>query len=173
MLRPIILGLLVWLGTNLSAQQKFPEIACVNLKGEKLTLPRTDKHQVIIMAFGRHNEKELESWLQPAFDKFVLKTGLIDLMFDAHLYLVSVLSGVEATTAKANLNKIKDQIDADLYSNILMLNSDADIIMQTLKPDTRQVHVYLLNKEGDILRVVKGKFDDDKMEALEDAFEDS
>jgi hypothetical protein len=132
----------------------------------------SDKHQVIVMAFGKHNEKELDSWLQPVYDKFIQKTGLIDLMFDAHVYLLTVLNGVEAAAAKANINKLKNETDEALHPNILLLKSGADLIFQTLKPDTKQVHVYLINRNGKVLQMVKGKYNEDKMEALEDAFED-
>ncbi|MFN4123590.1 MAG: hypothetical protein ACK4GL_09850 [Flavobacteriales bacterium] len=172
MIRSFVFFIIYAVAINLNAQHSFPEVFCENLKGQQVLLPRSDKHQIIVMAFGKHNEKELDSWLQPVYDKFIQKTGLIDLMFDAHVYLLTVLNGVEAAAAKANINKIKNETDEALHPNILVLKSDADLILQTLKPDTKQVHVYLLNRNGKVLQSVKGKYNEDKMEALEDAFED-
>jgi hypothetical protein len=154
-----------------NAQERFPSVQCENLNGEYLSIPNSIKHQIIILAFGKQNEKELESWLQPLYDKFIAKTGLIDLMFDADVYLLSVLNGIEANAVKSNIEKIKKQTDAELHANMLFLKDANDKILQTLKPDTKHLQIYLVDSNGKIVFHTQGNLSDEKMEALEDAFD--
>jgi len=154
----------------LFSQVQFSNIACENLEGEAVSIPssKSKNHQLLIFAFGKSNEKELQSWLQPVYEKFIEKSGLLDMLFDVELSLVSVLNTMEAAAAKSNKQKIKQEIDIDLHRNVYQFKGDETELLKALNIEKKQLVVLLLDAHGKILYKTTGKYSEDKMEAIED-----
>lgn len=149
----------------------FPAVTCENMNGEQKVIPQQGKYQLMVIAFGKQNEKELQSWLQPLYDKFIAKTSLIDFIFDADLYLLSILNGLEASAAKANKNKIKQEVDEELQPKIFLFQGDQEKLLKDLNIDSKQLYVFLMDANGKIIYKTSGKYSEAKMEAIEDAFD--
>jgi hypothetical protein len=170
-LQTLLTVILLFTETEYSfSQDQLSNIACENLEGEAVSIPssKSESHQLLIFAFGKSNEKELQSWLQPVYEKFIEKSGLLDMLFDVELSLVSVLNSMEATAAKANRQKIKQEIDKDLHRNVYQFKGDETELLKALNIEKKQLVVLLLDSNGKILYKTTGKYSEDKMEAIED-----
>ena len=150
----------------------FPAIEGQILQNNKtLTLPKDTygKYTLVGMAYSKGAEDELETWLQPAFDKFIAKTGMWDAALDVNLYFIPMFTGVNKLTAETARKKIKEKTDKDLLPHILFYVGDLDQYRQELDFEKRDTpYFFVLDKNGKIVYAVTGKYTESKMEKIND-----
>ena len=167
--------LLLSLGFNPAiAQTLFPTMLCTSLDGKKINLPADNqgKTTVLGMAFSQKAEKELSTWYQPAYSKFLEKPDANALIpmesYDVNCYFVPVFSGVLQAAAGQAEKKMKEGLDKSLQANVLLFKGAADQIKSILKIDkTDTPWFFVLDVAGHVLYSTSGAYSEAKMEAIE------
>lgn len=150
----------------------FPAISGEILQNDKTIVIPDDtkgKFTLIGMAYSKGAEKDLETWLQPAYDKFIAKTGMWDAAMDVNLYFIPMFTGVNQATAGPARKKIKEKTDKVLLPHILFYVGDLDKYKAELDFEKRDTpYFFVIDKTGKIVHSVSGAFTEKKMEEIED-----
>jgi hypothetical protein len=150
----------------------FPSISGEIMANDKIiTIPEDTrgKFTLVAMAYSKGAEKDLETWLQPSFDKFIAKTGMWDATMDVNLYFIPMFTGVNKATAGPARKKIKDKTDKQLLPHILFYVGDLDKYRNELDFEKRDTpYFFVIDKNGKIVHAVSGAYSDKKMETIED-----
>ena len=147
----------------------FPDLSGENLDGKKISIPKDTKGKstIIALAYSKDAEEYLNSWLTPAYDKFIGKTEIMS--YDVNLYFVPMFTGAKAASADAAKQKIKKDADPELLPYILIYKGDLDKYKTTLQMDKKDVpYIFVLDKDGKIVYSTSGAYSDAKMDAIED-----
>jgi len=152
--------------------KQFPSISGQILQNDKtLSIPDDTKGKFTLvgMAYSKGAEKDLETWLQPAYDKFIAKTGMWDAAMDVNLYFIPMFIGVNQATAGPARKKIKEKTDKVLLPHILFYVGDLDKYKAELDFEKRDTpYFFVIDESGKIVHAVSGAFSETKMEAIED-----
>ena len=150
----------------------FPEISGELLSTEKvIKLPNDTKGKftLVAMAYSKGAEDELETWLQPSYDKFIAKAGMWDSNYDVHLYFIPMFTGVNKATAGPARKKIKDKTDKKLLPHIIFYIGELEKYKEELDFEKRDTpYFFVIDKSGKIVYAVSGAYTEKKMEAIED-----
>jgi hypothetical protein len=150
----------------------FPTISGEILSsGKIISIPDDTKGKftLIAMAYSKGSEKDLETWLQPSFDKFIAKTGMWDATMDVNLYFIPMFTGVNKATAGPARKKIRDKTDKQLLPHILFFVGELDKYRNELDFEKRDTpYFFVIDKKGKIIHAVSGAYSDKKMEVIED-----
>lgn len=168
-LLPLLFGL-SW-GTALAQiGDAFPDLPGELLTGENITLPsdKQDKLTLVGMAYSKGAEDILKSWYTPMYDKFVLKRGMFDHLYDVNFLFVPMYVGAKKAAYKPSIKKMKDSNRKDLYPYLLFYKGGLDPYVETLGMDNKnQAYLFIIDKQGKILYHTKGMFSENKMEEIE------
>lgn len=160
------IGSFAWSQTG----QTFPELPGELLTGEKVILPqdRNDKLTIIGMAYSKKSEDVLRSWYEPMFNKFVLKRGIFDHMYDAHFFFSPMYTGAKKVTYNTSINKMKESNRKDLYPYLLFYKGEMDPYVDALNmKDKNSAYLYIIDTTGMVLYHTKGLYTEKKMEEIE------
>ena len=171
----VIIFSVVILSFPVQAQLKgkeFPSISGQILQDDKTIVIPDDtkgKFTLVGMAYSKGAEKDLETWLQPAYDKFIAKTGMWDAAIDVNLFFIPMFTGVNQATAGPARKKIKEKTDKVLLPHILFYVGDLDKYKAELDFEKRDTpYFFVIDETGKIVHAVSGAFSEKKMEAIED-----
>ena len=70
--------------------------------------------------------------LDPVYQKFIAKTGMMDDMYDVNVYFIPVLTGTNVSFATSMKNKFKENTQADLRQHVLFCNENSKNILRDL-----------------------------------------
>lgn len=147
----------------------FPDMPTESLEGKKVNLPNDTKGKstIIALAYSKDAEEDLNTWLTPAYDKFVAKNEIMS--YDVNLYFVPMFTGAKAASASAAKEKIKKDTDAELLPYILIYKGDLEKYKTALQMENKNTpYIFVLDKNGKIVYSTSGPFSDDKIDAVED-----
>lgn len=147
----------------------FPGLTGTTLNDKKVSIPKDTrgKSTIIALAYSQDAEKDLKTWADPAYDKFVAKNELLP--YDVNLYFVPMFSGAKAAMAESAREKFKKENDPSLHPYVLIYKGDIDVYKTALgmsKKDTP--YIFVLDKEGRIVYSASGVYTEEKMDAIED-----
>lgn len=168
-MKAIIGGILCLIcSSSIVAQKAVPQIECVGISMEKLTFPINDHAlpQVVLVTFGRNAEKEAGTWIDPLVQKFIRKSGLLDAMFEAHLFALSFVSETEFLQIKMAEDRLSSEIPTELHHATLFSKADQSILKDML-PGKSHVYVLVISADGKLIGSIQGEFSSDKMELIE------
>ena len=84
----------------------FPDLTGTTVNDSIVTIPDNTKgkYTLIGLAFSKKSEASLETWLQPAFYKFIepklVKSPFASFTYDVNIYFVPMFTGINAAAAK-------------------------------------------------------------------------
>ena len=117
-------------------------------------------------------QKDLESWLDPVYQRYIAKTGLMDDMYDVNVFFIPILTGTNVTFAASMKKKFRENAQEDLKSHVLFCDEDGKDILTALKMEKADVpHFLLLDKEAKIIYRTSGPFTESKFDAIDDLIE--
>lgn len=166
-----ILFLAAGLGLSAQTGQQFPALKGETMNDKTLTIPADTKGKftIVCMAYSEDAEKELHTWFEPAYDKFIAKSGMMDDAFDVNLFFVPMFTGAKVAAAGAAKKKIVAETDATLHPHILLFKGDMSTYQKELKmDDKKKPYIFLLDKTGKIVYSTSGAFTEEKMDAIDD-----
>lgn len=164
---------------NLNAQvvgKLFPAMEAETVEDKKIKLPDNvkGKYTLLGLAYSKKSEDELNSWFQPVFEKFIQKNkGLFEgFGYDVNVYFVPMFTGVNAAAAGTAKKKAAKDIDPNLLPYILFYRGELKTYKDALdfeKKDTP--YFFVLDPEGKIVHATSGKYNTQKMDAVEEVIE--
>jgi len=169
-LKSLIIFLLILSGNTCDSQAVFSPLSCQDLENRTITFPTTEgSNTVVVITFSDNAEEQLKTWIDPLYQKFVAKSGMLDGLFNADIKLLSFVSVAQLAVIKMNASAIKKDLPAPLVNSVLYTTSSPDNVkVQISFKNEKTVYVLVLSPEGKILKQVSGAFTEDKMESIED-----
>lgn len=149
----------------------FPDLKGESLSDKTINVPSDTKgkYTILCLAWSEDSEEELKTWLQPAYDKYIAKDGLMDDAFDVNLYFVPMFTGAKTAAYESSKKKFKKETQADLQSSVLFYKGDIDGYKTALKmTDSKKPYIFLLDTTGKIIYATSGEYTEDKLDALDD-----
>lgn len=171
----ILIAIILFFAPLYRAQQPigktFPDLIGETLDDKAVQLPRDTKGKITLigMAYSKDAEKELETWLNPVYNKFIAKTGMFDGDYDVNLYFIPMFTGVNQVTAGTTKKKVKEETDKQFHPYVLFYKGDLKKYREQLDFEkSNKPYFFVLDKEGKIIATTSGAYSDEKMEELED-----
>jgi hypothetical protein len=152
----------------------FPELKAETLTDSVISFPNDTKGKstLICMAYSADAEKDLKTWYEPTYDKFIAKTELMSDMFDVNVYFIPMFTGVKAAGAAKAKKDMKESVQVDLQPHVVVYKGELDAYKVTLKMDDKsKPYIYVLDKEGKIVYVTSGAYTEDKMDEIDEYIE--
>ncbi len=160
----------------------FPDMVCEDYNGKKINLPldTKGKYTLLGMAFSKDAETNLKTWINPMYNKFIVKKDAKDADvfdpqtdYDINLFFVPMFTGLNQMTSKQSKEKIKAMTDKELYNYILFYEGDKTY-KEELDFQKKDVpYFFVLDKTGKIKYATYGSYDDKKMEKILDVIEEN
>ncbi|MBN8696958.1 MAG: hypothetical protein J0L87_10530 [Bacteroidetes bacterium] len=160
----------------------FPYLQGENYNGKKVNLPNDTKgkYTLLGMAFSNKAEDDLKTWINPVYNKFILKVDRSKAdVFDAgvdhdvNLYFIPMFTGLNQLTSKSSKENIKKNTDKQMYDYLLFYEGDKTY-KDELDFEKKDIpYFFVLDKTGKIAYATSGKYDDSKMEAILDVVEEN
>ncbi|HEY6160176.1 MAG TPA: hypothetical protein VI112_03110 [Bacteroidia bacterium] len=150
----------------------FPDISGITLDDKKISVPNNTKGKstIIALAYSQDAEKELGTWTEPAYDKFIGKTEIMS--YDVNLYFIPMFSGAKASLAESAREKFKKENDPQLYPYVLIYKGDIEQYKNTLQMSKKESpYIFVLDKDGKIVYATSGAYTEAKMDEIEDHLE--
>lgn len=148
----------------------FPSITGETLTDKPVTVPDDSKgkYTIVGMAYSRDAENDLKTWLNPAYNKFIAKTGMLDMDIDVNLYFIPMFTGTNIAIAGKAKKQLQEDTGKEFYPHVLFYKGELKTYKKALEFDNKDTgYFFLLDKEGKIVWATSGKFTQKKMDALE------
>lgn len=152
----------------LSAQAAFPVLEGENVQGNSIQLPTNGSWGIVAVVAGKKAQPALEEWFAPAYNRFVMKSGLFASSYEVNLFLVPVFTGLDKAAYGPSMNALKKKVDADLAKQVVFVKGNADAVLDALGIKDRGIpYFFTVDPQGHIVHRESGKFSVDKLDALE------
>lgn len=155
--------------------QTFPQLEGETLEQETISLPESTLGKVTLvgMAYSKKAESTLKTWYTPMYDKFVLKRGMFDSMYDVNLFFVPMYTGAKKVAYGTTLKKLRESNRKDLFPYILFYKGELEVYEENLGMDDKKLpYFFLLDEQGAIVYATKGLFSEKKMEKIEEILDE-
>ena len=155
--------------------QEVPVISGETINNIKINLPADliGKYSLLCFASSSKAETDLQSWLDPVYQKFIAKTGIMDDMYDVNVFFIPVLTGTNFTFAGSMKKKFKENTQEDLQSHVIFCNEEGKNILAALQMEKSETsHIFLLNKECKVVYRTTGRYTEEKFDLIDDLLED-
>lgn len=167
----ILLSVLVIIPAVLFGQARFPELSGETTDGTVVHLPNSTSGTwtVVAVVSGKKAQALLEEWFAPAYNRFIVKSGLFAASYKAELYLVPVFTGLDKAAYGPSMNALRKNVDADIARRVLFFKGDDDVLLKALAITDKDIpYFFTVDPSGKIVHRESGKFDVDKLDALEE-----
>ncbi len=157
-----------------SFSQTIPEINGETGNNDRIKIPQDlkGKYSLLCFASSQKAQADLESWLDPVYQKFIAKTGLMDDMYDVNIYFIPILMGTNVSFASSMKKIFKENTQADLRSHVIFCNENSKNILKELKMENSEVPYFLLlDKDTKIIYRTSGSYTEEKFDAIDDLIE--
>jgi hypothetical protein len=169
-MKSIILSIILFI--SFAAQsQTLPVIKGETIENKSLSFPSDlkGKYSLLCFASSQKAENDLQSWLDPVYQKYIAKTGIMDDMYDVNVYFVPVLTGTNLAFAASMKKKFRESAQEDLKPHVLFCDQDGKEIIEKLNMSRNEVpYFFLLDKDGKIVYRTNGPFTDEKLDAIDE-----
>lgn len=160
----------------------FPYLQGEDYNGKKINLPvdTKGKYTLLGMAFSNAAENDLKTWINPIYNKFILKVDrskadVFDagIDYDVNLFFIPMFTGLNQLTSKSSKEKIKANTDKQMYPYMLFYEG-AKTYKEELDFEKKDIpYFFVLDKTGVIKYATSGKFDGKKLEKILDVIEEN
>lgn len=130
---------------NPNIGKKFPAVNAKTLAGQKTTVPddAAGKVTLVCVAFLRESQAQLDSWLNPFYEKFGSRD---DVMF----YEIPMISGGYKFMKLIIDGGMRGGLPQFKHKHVVTMYGDVESYMQALNLDARNGYAFLLDREGNI-----------------------
>lgn len=149
--------------------QQLPTLECRTLAGMESNFPSfgSNELKVILITLDSKNQKVAESWVNPLVQKFIRRSGMMDMMFEARLYSLSCLSNAEYLKLNAADKSIIKDFPEEL-KEVSFFSKASSKELKTKIGGKSSVKVIVVGEDNELLGFVEGEFTEEKMEVLEE-----
>ena len=179
-MKKLIITALITSVTILNAQNGkgkiFPTIKGETFTDKNLTLPDAGKGKpcIIAMCFSKKAEGDIQTWLNPAYNEFVVKKDTTNafgaaVSFDINFYFMPRFNLINQVLEKSSKEKMKKETDKEFWPHLFFCTDGIKDIKKDFGiEDTSQPYFFVLDKDGKIVHVEKGVYNEKKMSTIED-----
>jgi hypothetical protein len=130
---------------NPNIGKKFPAVNAKTLAGQETTIPddAAGKVTLVCVAFLRETQAQLDSWLNPFYEKFGRRE---DIMF----YEVPMISGGYKFMKLIIDGGMRGGLPEFKHKHVVTMYGDVESYMQVLNLDARNGYAFLLDRGGSI-----------------------
>jgi len=128
---------------NPNIGKKFPAVKAETLAGQKITVPdaAAGKVTLVCVAFLRESQAQLDSWLNPFYEKFGSRD---DIMF----YEVPMISGGYKFMKMIIDGGMRGGLPEFKHKHVVTMYGDVQSYKEALDIDPTSGHAFLLDGEG-------------------------
>jgi hypothetical protein len=128
---------------NQNIGKKFPAVNAETLEGNKAIVPddAAGKVTLVVVAFLRENQSQLDSWLNPFYEKFGSRK---DVMF----YEVPMISGGYRFMKPIIDGGMRGGLPKFKHKHVVTMYGDVQSYQQALGLDVRNGYAFLLDRNG-------------------------
>jgi hypothetical protein len=128
---------------NPNIGKKFPAVNAKTLAGQETTIPdaAAGKVTLVAVAFARESQAQLDSWLNPFYEKFGSRE---DIMF----YEVPMISGGYKFMKMIIDGGMRGGLPEFKHKHVVTMYGDVDTYLQGLSLDKSNGYAFLLDREG-------------------------
>ena len=171
-MRTLITILSICFFANAQAQtgEVFPMLIGQTLSGEVIDLPESvqEKYTIIGVAFSKNSQEQFESWVNPVYNKFIAKTGMMDDLYDVNAYFIALFTGAKKSAMDGVMKRMKAKSDENIFPYVLFYKGEIEMYKQKLKLDDKsKAYVFLLDSVGKIVYSTSGIYTKKKMLEIE------
>lgn len=151
--------------------KQFPKLSGETLDSKEVTIPEsvTGKITLVGLAYSKKAEQTLSTWYTPMYDKFVLKRGIFDHLYDVNMFFVPMYTGAKKMAYGTSMKKLMESNRKDLFPYILFYKGELDVYAEALNMDNKNLpYFFVLDEEGKIVYATKGLYNEQKMEKIEE-----
>ena len=168
----IVIGLIL-----LSIEGKSQEID--NITGQtidqkRITMPADVKGKYTLLCFASSTkaQKDLETWLDPVYQKFIAKTGIMDDIYDVNVFFIPLVKGSNQMFAENMKRKFRETAQSDLRPHVLFSESNTEQLISSLKMTSGEIpYLFLLDKDARIIYRTNGGYTEDKFDRIDELIE--
>lgn len=154
--------------------QTVPSFTGETLENKTVTVPADTKGKYTLLCFASSMKAQeaLEGWLDPVYNKFIAKTGLMDDFYDLNVFFIPVFKGSNASMQGTVKKKFNETAQADIKGHVLFCNSDLGEVSAALHLQNDDTpYFFLLDTMGNVVYRTSGAFTEQKFDALDDKIE--
>jgi len=169
-MRKVIAWCVCFVPTLLLGQVQFPSVSVEHLTGETIQLPRDfeGKYCLIGMAARKRSEEELKTWQMPIYNKFILKTGLMDNLFDVQVCFLPLFTGAMKLAKNKVVQKLKENNEELVLDHVYVYLGDFKPFEQIGVTDKKTPYFYLLSPDGGVVWSGHGAFRQQYFDEIEE-----
>lgn len=150
-----------------------------NISGEtidhqKISIPNDVKGKFTLLCFASSTkaQKDLESWLDPVYQKYIAKTGIMDDAFDVNVFFVPLVRKGNQAFEATMKRKFQESAQADLKPHVLFSETNAEEIITSLNMNQTEIpYLFLLDKDGKIVYRTNGGYTEEKFDKIDELIE--
>lgn len=154
--------------------QTVPSFTGETLDNRTINIPIDTKGKYTFLCFASSMKAQeaLEGWLDPVYNKFIVKTGLMDEFYDLNVFFIPVFKGSNASMQGTVKKKFNETAQADIKGHVLFCNSDLAEVSTALRLENDNTpYFFLLDTAGVIVYRTSGTFSDEKFDAIDEMIE--
>ncbi len=142
---PAVKGAAMDAAGNPNLGKKFPAVNAATLEGKKTTVPddAAGKVTLVCVAFLRETQSQLDSWLNPFYEKFGSRA---DIMF----YEVPMIAGGYKFMKPIIDGGMRGGLPEFKHKHVVTMYGDVQSYIQALNLDPTNGYAFLLDREGSI-----------------------
>lgn len=129
--------------TNPNIGARFPEVTGESLAGTKVSIPDSARGKVtlVVVAFLRENQSQLDSWLEPFIEKFGTREGFT-------FYEVPMISGGYRIMRFIIDGGMRGGIPEPKHRHVVTMYGDVQKYLDALSLDRQYGYAFVLDQEG-------------------------
>ncbi len=167
------LGLLLSLNAiSLFGQKKikFPTVSTEMISGREVTFPDAfaGKYALVGIGTSKKAEKELRTWQVPVYNKFVLKTGLMDAMYQVEIAFLPLFTGAAQVAKNQVIKDLKATNEALVLDHLYIYSGNRAPFTEIGVEDKTEPYFLLIDAEGRIIWRAEGAFKQAYLDQVEE-----
>ncbi|MBL0257988.1 MAG: hypothetical protein IPQ03_10920 [Bacteroidetes bacterium] len=160
--------------TVISRAQSVPTFQGTTADNKKVSIPSevNGKYTLLCFAASNKSQADLETWLEPVYNHYIAKTGIMDAAYDVNVFFVPVFKGANAAMKSTLKQKFRENAQQDLWPHILFCENDLSAVQSALNMTKDNVPYFsLLDKSGQIVYRTSGAYTEEKFDAMDEKVE--
>ncbi|UTW61015.1 hypothetical protein KFE98_13430 [bacterium SCSIO 12741] len=149
---------------------QFPELTGQTVKGKVIELPKAlqGKYALVGMSWSRKAEEAFETWVNPCYNKFILKSGMMDGLYDINVYFIPMFTGTKKGAMDNVMKRMEAESDEEIFPYVLFYKGDLEPYEKALHlKDPSKPYIFLIDPNGKVVLSESGHFTEDKMLEIE------
>lgn len=151
--------------------QTIPSFSGSTAENKNVNIPEISKGKYALLCFAssKKAQADLETWLNPVYNRYIAKTGFMDDMFDVDVFFVPVFGGAEASLQATVKKKFIETAQKDVWPHLVFADKGLKETLAPLNMSNDAIpYFFFLDKDGKIVYKTSGAFTEEKFDAIDE-----